>query len=226
VQPDPVAFPSPDPLVVKIFSETIFLLKDDKLRIWGVTFGGDDVRIRARAVARKPHRTTIIEGIPIGFPIPPADFGFDFTSLPQKMPIQIVVDARDNAGRVARDVINLVAIKPVAAFDITIEEVDVRSDSCAVTAYGTANVAGSTVDTPTDIQAPGHTVNGSDSAANEWWDWAVTYPLPETFPEGAATLRVKRTIIVGGVPQPDTASKSITVGPCGEPEDPDTGGTE
>ncbi len=225
MQPDPVAFPSPDPLVVKISSKTIFLLKDNALRIWGVTFGGEDVRIRARAVARKPHRTTIIEGIPIGFPIPPADFGFDFKDLPQKIPIQVVVDARDKSGRVARDVINLIAIKPESAFDITIEEIDNRSDSCAVTAYGTANEAGSTVDTPTNITAPGHTVNGSDSVANEWWDWAVTYPLTESFPEGAALLRVKRTVMIGGVPQSDTASKSITIGPCGEPEDPDTSGT-
>lgn len=225
MQPDPVAFPAPDPLVVKIFKDPIFVHKETKLRIWGVTFGGEDVRIRARAVARKQHITTIIEGIPIGFPIPPADFGFDFTGLPVKFTIQIVVDAFDKAGRVARDVINLYTAAHPSAFDISLDAVDIRSDSCDVNAYGTANVAGSTVDTPTDITAPGHTVNGTDSIPNEWWDWAVKYAVPATFPQGAATLRVKRTIIVGGAPQSDSASQNITIGPCGEPEEPDTNET-
>lgn len=222
--PDPVPFPSKDPIVVKIHYPAISVLKDTKLRFWGVVFGGEDVRIRARAAALYPNQTTTIEGQPIANVVPPANFGFRFDPLPLRVPIQIVVDVRDKAGRVARDVVNLIAVgPPVTAFDFTIDAVDNRTSSCAVYAYGSANTSGSTLASPTDLTVGGQTVAGSDTIPNEWWDWAVKYDLPADFPHGSGTLRVKRAIATTP-PQSKLESQGIIISECGEPEDPDTGG--
>ncbi len=224
--PDPVPFPPKDPLVVKIHNPAIFVIKSTKVRIWGITFGGDEVRLRARAVALRPNRTTIIEGEPITAVVPPASFGFLFDPLPLQVPIQIVVDARDKDGRSARDVVNLIAVGlPVTAFDITIDAVDNRSQGCDVYAYGSANASGSTLDAPTDIRLSGQTVNGSDATPSEWWDWAVRFGVPPDFPHGSATLRVTRTVVTQSGNETNQKSTGVEISDCGVP-DPDTNGIE
>jgi hypothetical protein len=227
VQPAPVPYPAEDPLVVKLYGEAIFVLKDSKLKVWGVTFGGEKkVKVRARVVARTADRTMVIEGQPIANPLPPADFGFSFDPVPLRTPLQIVLDAWDKTGRTARDIANFVAVgAPKEQFNIDIDMVDNRSSGCSVYAYGTANMGGSYVADVTNITAGGKTVAGSAIAANEWWDWAVHYPVPEDFPLGGATLKVTCKVDTSSGTETDTDSRPITIDKC-KPPDTGTGGED